>query len=81
MILIKKIFIEIIYLLDQYNIKYDLKNTIINCDFGKSFINSIREEFRGVKIHGCNFHYVKSLWPKERNISLTKKNYWKILKC
>jgi hypothetical protein len=28
----KKVFIEIKYLLDQYNIKYDLTNTIINCD-------------------------------------------------
>jgi hypothetical protein len=37
----KKVFIEIKYLLDQYNIKYDLTNTIINCDFEKSLINSI----------------------------------------
>ena len=70
----KKVFKEIKYLLDQYNIKYDLKNTIINCDFEKSLINTIREEFRGVKIYGCYFHYVKALWRKARNISLTKKN-------
>ena len=52
----KKVFIEIKYLLVQYNIKYNLTNTIINCDFEKSLINSIREEFRGVKIYGCYFH-------------------------
>ena len=69
----KKIFIEIKNLFDEYKIKYNFKNTIINCDFEKSLINSIRDEFKGSKIYGCYFHYIKALWKKARNLSLTKK--------
>ena len=71
----KKVFMEIKNLLNLYCIKYDFKDTIINCDFEKSLINSIREEFIDIKIYGCYFHYIKALWQKARNLNLTKKKF------
>ena len=67
-----KIFQEILNLLDEYKIKINFKNIIINCDFEKSLINAIRNNFKEIKIYGCYFHYVKALWKKARKLGLTK---------
>ena len=66
-------FIEIKNIIDEYKKEYIFKNTIINCDFEKSLINSIRDEFKGVKIYGCYFHCIKALWKKSSDLSLRKK--------
>ena len=67
-----KIFQEILNLLDEYKIKINFKNIIINCDFEKSLINAIRNNFKEIKIYGCYFHYVKALWKKASKLGLTK---------
>ena len=67
-----KIFQEILNLLEEYKIKINFKNIIINCDFEKSLINAIRNNFKEIKIYGCYFHYVKALWKKARKLGLTK---------
>ena len=45
-----KIFQVILNLLDEYKIKINFKNIIINCDFEKSLINAIRNNFKEIKI-------------------------------
>lgn len=71
----KKIFREIRDLLRQYNIEISFNKIIFKCDFEKSLLKSIREEFDNAKICGCYFHFIKSLWKKARNLGLTKKNF------
>lgn len=71
----KKIFHDLNDLINEYNIKVNFKNIIINCDFEKSLIKAIREEFKEVKIYGCYFHYIKALWKKTRNLGFTKKKF------
>lgn len=67
-----KMFKEILNLLDEYKIKIYFKDIIINCDFEKSLINAIRNNFKEIKIYGCYFHYVKTFWKKARKLGLTK---------
>jgi hypothetical protein len=71
----KKIFQEFKNLLNGYNISLNSKNLIIKCDFEKSLIRKIREEFEGARIYGCYFHYIMELWKKARKIGITTKNY------
>jgi hypothetical protein len=73
----KKIFREIKDLIKQYNIDISFDRIIFKCDFEKSLLKSIREEFEKVKICGCFFHFIKSLWKKARNLGLTKKKSYR----
>lgn len=73
----KKIFREIKDLIKQYNIDISFDRIIFKCDFQKSLLKSIREEFEKVKICGCFFHFIKSLWKKARNLGLTKKKSYR----
>jgi hypothetical protein len=45
------------------------------CDFEKSLLKAIKQEFNNSKINGCFFHYVKALWKKVRKLGLTKSKY------
>ena len=60
----KKVFQELKNLLNEYKINIKFNDYIITCDFEKSFIKAIKEEFIGIKISGCYFHFIKSLWKK-----------------
>lgn len=73
-----KIFKDIKFLLVSNNIQVDFKIIKFLCDFEKSLIKSIREEFHESKLNGCYFHYVKSIWKKILNLGLAKKNFWKL---
>jgi hypothetical protein len=78
----KKVFQDLKNIIRENNIKLDYNNIIIHCDFEKSLIKCIREEFDEARIYGCFFHYIKALWKKCRNLGLTKKkllNHSKII--
>lgn len=68
----KKIFQDIKLLLIQNKIEWNYKKIRITCDFEKSLLNAIKEEFNSSIIQGCYFHYLKSLWKKCKKLGLTK---------
>ena len=67
-----KVFQEILNLLEEYSLEVNFKDKIITCDFEKSLLKAIRINFKGIRIYGCYFHYVKALWKKARKLGLTK---------
>lgn len=56
------------------NKSIDFKDTIVMCDFEKALRASITKVFKGVRLKGCSFHYVKCLWHNAKKIGLTRKN-------
>ena len=66
-----KIFQEILNLLDEYKIKINFKNIIINCDFEKSLIKAINTEFSKSKLW-LLFPLRKSLMEKGKNFRVNK---------
>ena len=63
----KKIFQDIKLILNQNKIEWNYNKIRITCDFGKSLLKAIKEEFSTSLIQGCYFHYLKSLWKKVKN--------------
>ena len=43
------------------------------CDFEKALRMTIIIIFKGAKLKGCYFHYVKCKWAKAKRIGLTNK--------
>ena len=70
-----KIFQEIKFLLENYDLPWKYNDVKFMCDFEKSLMNSLKKEFKNSKINGCYFHYIKSLWKKVRKLGLTKSKY------
>ena len=70
-----KIFQEIKFLLENYDLPWKYNDAKFMCDFEKSLMNSLKKEFKNSKINGCYFHYIKSLWKKVRKLGLTKSKY------
>ena len=70
-----KIFKDIKLIIDNYNINWVYSGIKFMCDFEKSLLKAIKQEFNNSKINGCFFHYVKALWKKVRKLGLTKSKY------
>ena len=49
-------------------------------DFEPSLQSSLRKVFKGIKISGCYFHYVKILWQKVKKLGLCTKSEIKVTK-
>lgn len=64
-------------MINEFKINVLFKDYVITCDFEKSLIRAIRDEFIGIKIHGRYFHFIKALWKKIRNLAFTKKLFKK----
>ena len=62
---------------NQNKIELNYNKIRITCDFEKSLILAIKEEFPSSLIQGCYFHYLKSLWKKCKKLGLTKSKYLK----
>ena len=73
----EKVFANIILLLKNYKIEIDFKKIRILCDFEKSLLKAIKENFPESKLNGCYFHFIKSLWKKARSFGLTNKKLLK----
>ena len=50
------------------------------CDFEKALRKAIITVFKGAKLKGCYFYYVKCLWANAKRIGLTNKIILKKLK-
>ena len=70
----KKMFNDFKFLINIQNINIYFKKITIICDFEKSLIKAVKEEFPEAKINGCFFHFVKALWKKIRSLGLTSTN-------
>ena len=68
-----EIFNDIINVCKRNNINLDFEETIFMCDFEKALREAIVSVFRGAKLKGCYFHYVKCLWTKAKRVGLTNK--------
>ena len=69
-----KIFREFKYLFDQFQIEIEYKNKSIMTDYERSLRNAIMNNFGGIKIRGCFFHYAKNIYKKCKDLKLfTKK--------
>ena len=55
-------------------ISINFKDTIVMCDFEKALRASITKVFKGLRLKGCYFHYVKCLWHNAKKFGLTRKN-------
>ena len=60
------------------NIKNIPKNFML--DFEKGLINSVKNNFDGIIIDGCFFHFVKLLWSKAKILGLCKSDKIKATK-
>lgn len=61
-----KIFKDIKLIIDNYNINWVYSGIKFMCDFQKSLLKAIKQEFNNSKINGGFFHYLKALWKKLR---------------
>lgn len=67
------VFSEILFICNQLKLTLNFNNKTIMCDFEKSLRESLKKNFKGIKIKGCFFHYVKCLWNKAKKIGIVNK--------
>ncbi len=65
--LYNSVFKENINLLEMNKLDINFKDKYKMCDFEKALRESIKINFKGIKLKSCFFHYVKCLWAYEKN--------------
>ena len=68
--LYNKIFKEILYLFDSFNIEVNFEEKTFMSDYEKS----LRAAIKNNKIRGCYFHYAKCIYKKCKDLNLFKKS-------